>query len=211
MNLNKSLIYLIVGVLVIVGVLGILVLGFVLTEISSAESPVRDIPTVVRKEISQWRDNPLNRIFISNIQSNVERSQMIHDSSQNVNIGNNTTVTGSTINLGTINASVTNTINQLPADDSNQVNPKDLLTQLQTAINSDESLPDDDKADLLEQVQNLAEATQTEELAKKEGIVRKAKKIFDATLKNLPDTAKIVEACSKLLPLILKALGVPVP
>jgi hypothetical protein len=30
-------------------------------------------------------------------------------------------------------------------------------------------------------------------------------------LKGLPDTAKIAEACSKLLPLILKALGMPVP
>jgi len=34
-------------------------------------------------------------------------------------------------------------------------------------------------------------------------------KMFDATLKSLPDTAKIAEACSKLLPLILKALGFP--
>lgn len=136
---------------------------------------------------------------------------MIHDSSQNVNIGDNTTVTGSTINLGTISDSVASIINQLPASDSNQVDLKDLFIQLQTAIESDLSLPDDDKADLLEQVQNLAEATQAEEPAKKEGIVRKAKKIFDATLKNLPDTAKIVEAFSKLLPPILKALGVPFP
>lgn len=194
------------------GVLVILVLGIsVLTEISSAESQVRDIPTVVRQEISQWRDNPLHRIFINNIQSNTESSPMIHDSSQNVNIGDNTTVTGSTINLGTISDSVASIINQLPASDSNQVDLKDLFIQLQTAIESDLSLPDDDKADLLEQVQNLAEATQAEEPAKKEGIVRKAKKIFDATLKNLPDTAKIVEAFSKLLPPILKALGVPFP
>jgi hypothetical protein len=63
---------------------------------------------------------------------------------------------------------------------------------------------------LLEQVQNLAEAKQTEEPAQKEGLARRAKKMFEATLKSLPDTAKIVEASSKLLPLILKALGFPV-
>lgn len=197
---------------VMVGVLGIILLGIaVLTVISSTEFQVKDIPTVVRQEISQWRDNPLHRILINNIQTNTESSPMIHDNSQNINIGSNTSVTGSTINLGTINGSVTNTINQLAASDSNQVNLKDLLTQLQTAINSDKSLPNDDKIDLLEQVQNLADATQAEDPAKREGIVRKAKKIFDATLKNLPDTAKIVEACSKLLPLILKAMGVPLP
>jgi hypothetical protein len=178
----------------------------------STELQEKDLTTAVyQKIVSQWRDNSLAHPISINIQTNTESSQMTHNSSQNVNIGDNTTVTGSTINLGTISGSVASIINQLPASDSNQVNLKDLFTQLQTAIESDLSLPDDDKADLLEQVQNLAEATQTEEPAKKEGIVRKAKKIFDATLKNLPDTAKIVEACSKLLPLILKALGVPVP
>jgi hypothetical protein len=70
-------------------------------------------------------------------------------------------------------------------------------------------LPDGDKADLLEQVQHLAEAKQTAEPAQKEGLVRKAKKMFEVTLQSLPDTAKIAEACSKLLPLILKALGMP--
>jgi hypothetical protein len=33
--------------------------------------------------------------------------------------------------------------------------------------------------------------------------------MFNATLQSLPDTAKIVEACSKLLPMVLKALGFP--
>ena len=56
----------------------------------------------------------------------------------------------------------------------------------------------------------MVEAKQTEEPAKKEGLARKAKKMFEATLKSLPDTAKIVESCSKLLPLILKALGLAV-
>jgi hypothetical protein len=81
---------------------------------------------------------------------------------------------------------------------------------LQQAITSDTDLEETDKADLLEQVQALATAKQTTEPTQKDGIVRKAKKMFEATLKSLPDTAKIVEACSKLLPMILKALGVPV-
>jgi hypothetical protein len=205
MNIKESLLDLIALLLVVI-------LLTVLTVRYSPELPVKDITKAVYQEIvSQLKANTLAHPISINIQTNAESSQMTHDSSQNVSIGNNTTVTGSTINLGTISGSVANTINQLPLSDSNQVNLKDLFTQLQSAIESDLSLPDNDKADLLEEVQNLAEATQTEEPAKKEGIVRRSQKIFDATLKNLPDTAKIAEACSKLLPLILKAMGVPLP
>lgn len=114
------------------------------------------------------------------------------------------------VNLGTISGSVTNTIDQLPdSEEPDEPNIKELLTQLQQAIENDSDLSDPDKADLLEQVQALAEAKQTEEPAKKEGLTRKARKMFEATLSSLPQTASIVEACSKLLPMILKALGLP--
>jgi uncharacterized protein YjbI with pentapeptide repeats len=123
--------------------------------------------------------------------------------------GGNVSVDG-VMNLGTISGQVTNAINQLPEESGSPEQPsfKELLTQLQQAIEADESLAATDKADLLEQVQALAEAKQTEEPAKKEGLVRKAGKMFTATLKGLPDTAKIVEACGKLLPLISQALGI---
>lgn len=117
---------------------------------------------------------------------------------------------GGVVNLGTISGDVTNAIQHLPDTfSSDQPSLKDLLTQLQEVIENDTELTDPDKVDLLEQVQTLAESKQVEEPAKREGLVRKAMKIFDATLKGLPDTAKIVEACSKLLPLILKLLGLP--
>lgn len=133
----------------------------------------------------------------------------------NINTGDNANITGLSsgdgiVNLGIISGNVTNAINQLPdSPEPAQANLKTLLTQLQQAIESDADLDNGDKKDLLEQVQSLAEAKQVEEPEKREGIARKAKKMFDATLKSLPDTAKIVEACSKLLPLILKALGFP--
>ncbi len=119
--------------------------------------------------------------------------------------------TGSTINLGTISGAVTNTINQLPNNqEGEESNLKELLTQLQQAIQTDAELPNPDKEDLLEEVQNLATAGQTETPAEKERLTRKAKKMFDATLDKLPDTAKIAEAVSKLLPIILKILGMSV-
>lgn len=114
------------------------------------------------------------------------------------------------VNLGTISGNVTNTIDGLPdASEPDEPNIKELLIQLQQAIENDSALSDPDKADLLEQVQALAEAKQTEEPAKKEGLTRKARKMFEATLSSLPQTASIIEACSKLLPMILKGLGLP--
>jgi uncharacterized protein YjbI with pentapeptide repeats len=133
----------------------------------------------------------------------------------NIQTGDNASISGLSsgdgiVNLGTIRGNVTNAIHELPdSSESDQPSLKTLLTQLQQAIEADTDLPDPDKADSLEQTQSLAEAKQVEESAKREGIARKAMKMFDATLKSLPDTAKIVEACSKLLPLILKALGFP--
>jgi len=132
-----------------------------------------------------------------------------------INAGDNANVSGlssgdGVMNLGTISGNVTNAINQLSnLSESEQPDLKTLLTQLQQAIQTDTDLLKPDKSDLLEQVQALAEAKQTEEPTKREGITRKAMKMFDATLKSLPETAKIAEACSKLLPLILRALGLP--
>ena len=70
---------------------------------------------------------------------------------------------GSTINLGTISGTVTNTINQLPdRQESEESSLKELLTQLQRSIETDKDLQEPDKADLLEEVKNLAIAEQTE-------------------------------------------------
>lgn len=145
----------------------------------------------------------------------VQGDFMPEDRGIHINTGGNANISGVSsgdgiINLGTISGNVTNAINQLPdSSESEQASLKVLLTQLQEAIETDTNLPDPDKSDLLEQVQSLAEAKQDEEPTKREGIARKAMKMFDATLKSLPETAKIVEACSKLLPLILKSLGIP--
>jgi uncharacterized protein YjbI with pentapeptide repeats len=149
-----------------------------------------------------------------NVQAIAEAKAMNEsaDQNQNFNVGGNFNInaTNAVVNLRDISGKVTNAINQLPdCADSNQPNLKELLSQLQQAIETDADLPDADKADLLEQVQNLTEVKQTEEPEKREGLARKVKKMFEATLKSLPETAKIVEACNKLLPIILKTLGLP--
>ncbi len=156
-----------------------------------------------------------HQIYLKNHLEKIMENQNIStsgnvDASTGARITAGRDITGSTINLGEISGSVSNVVNQLPTSpDPTQPGIKELLIQLQQAIDEDTDLAPEDKADLLDQVKALAEAEQTPEQDKKKGLVRTARKIFDATLKSLPNTANIIEACSKLLPLILKALGLP--
>ena len=171
-------------------------------------------------EITRYREDSANMWEVIKLQAKkpiyvqaIAQAKTMNDStdqSQIFNVGGdfNIDATNAVVNLRDISGTVTNAIKQLPeSSDPDQPDLKQLLMQLKEAIAVDADLPDIDKADLLEQVQLLAEAKQTEEPAKKEGLARKAKKMFGATLKSLPDTAKIVESCNKPLPLILKALG----
>lgn len=131
------------------------------------------------------------------------------DQSQNVTIGGN--VTGSTINLGEISGSVSNAVNQLPnSPDPKQPGIKELLAELQAAIEGDADLPEKGKATALEQVKVLAEVGQDSEQPEKKDLGSRAINLLKGAASFLPDTAKLAEACSKLLPLIAKALGLPV-
>ncbi len=191
--------------------------------LQALEAQYREKLQAKESEIAIYREQNANLWVMINSQTKptiivqaIAQAKAMNDStdqSQNFNVGGNFNInaTNSVVNLRDISGNVTNTINQLPdQSDSDQPNFKELLGQLKAAIESDRLLPDTDKADLLEQVGHLAEAKQTEESAKKEGMVRKAKKMFDATLQSLPATAQIVEASAKLLPLIFKVLGLPV-
>ena len=131
------------------------------------------------------------------------------DKSQTVSIGGN--VTGSTINLGAISGSVSNVVNQLPSapDPAAQPGIKELLIELQAAIESDADLPEKGKVSALEQVKLLAEVAQDPEQLEKKGLGSQAITFFKNAASFLPDTAKLAEACTKLLPLITKALGLP--
>jgi len=119
--------------------------------------------------------------------------------------GESQTMTG--VAIGAISGSVTNTISQLPASsDSNNPGIKELLTQLQAAIESEAELPDEDKVEALEQVQALAEAGQKPEDNILQKSAKTAMKILKGTVSSLPDAAKLADACAKLLPIISKLL-----
>ena len=131
------------------------------------------------------------------------------------NIGNVSGVTGGDVdgvlNLGTISGNVTNAINQLPeSSESNEPGIKDLLLQLKEAIEADTDLPLKGKETALTQVQVLAEVAQNPEQPEKKDMGSQAANFLKGAASFLPDTAKLVEACTKLLPLIGKLLGLPI-
>lgn len=108
-----------------------------------------------------------------------------------------------TVNLGTISGNVSNLINQLPDTLKNDESSlKELLTQLQTAIENEPELPPEDKAEALEQVETLAQAGQNspDGTLKKAG--KTAMKILKGTTAGLSETSNLVQECAKLLPAI---------
>jgi hypothetical protein len=101
-------------------------------------------------------------------------------------------ISGNVINLGEIKGNVTNAINQIPnKEDSGGI--KTLLTQLQEAISADKDLADEDKADALEQVENLAKIALHDKPEEKLTLASKALRALKRIIDNIPTIAKIVE------------------
>ncbi len=112
------------------------------------------------------------------------------------------------INIGTgkdIQINIVNTINQLPESNSQEQEIKELLSQLQDAISNETSLEDEDKSDALEEVNNLADATQNPDEGKKKA--KKAIRILKGIFISLPTATKVVQNLDKLLEAISKLPG----
>jgi len=106
-------------------------------------------------------------------------------------------ISGNVINLGEIKGNVTNAINQIPnKEDSGDI--KTLLTQLQEAISADKELADEDKADALEQVENLAKIAIHDKPEEKSTLASKAIRALKRIIDNIPTITKIVETISKV-------------
>ena len=122
--------------------------------------------------------------------------------------GEDLSMTG--VAMGAISGNVTNTINQLPdSSESDELDMKEVLTELQSAIEADTNLSDEDKAEALEQVKAIAEAGQKPEDGAMQKMANKAMKFLKGTIADLPSTVELVQTCGKLLPLITKFFGLP--
>ena len=120
--------------------------------------------------------------------------------------GETQTLTG--VAIGAISGQVTNTINALPDDPkSDEPTIKELLTELQTAIETDPTLSNDDKTEALEQLKTIIEAGKHPKEGAIQKTVKTAFKILKGTIADLPDTEKLFQVGIKVLPLIAKFFG----
>jgi uncharacterized protein YjbI with pentapeptide repeats len=109
--------------------------------------------------------------------------------------------------MADISGTVTTTINELP-DSSEPDKPglKELLSQLQAAIN-DPNLPDDDKAQALEQIKVLAEAGQNPKNETAQKQAKRAMGFLKVIAEGLPSAAQLVKTCQDILPAIAHYFG----
>jgi len=157
---------------------------------------------------------PVNVIINNEVKSTSQNKVMSDkiDKSRKIEItGGTVTASGAgALSLGDISGTVANEINQL-SDSAKPDEPgiKELLTQLQTAIEAETDLSDDDKAEALEQVKTLAEVGKNPQESTMQKAGKTAMKILKGTIAGLPSAATLVEACSKLLPAIASLLLLP--
>ena len=99
-------------------------------------------------------------------------------------------------------------INELPSSsEPDKPGIKELLIELEAAIEAEPNLTEDDKEDALDQVKSLAEAAQNPNDWGMKKKAKKAGRMLGRIISGIPTAAQLVEACSKLLPLITKAFG----
>lgn len=112
---------------------------------------------------------------------------------------------------GNISGTVTATIGQLQESNAPEAAKlADLLKQLQTAIESDKNLSEDDKAEALEQVKTLAEAGQSPEEGAMQKTAKTAIRVLKGIITDLPAVATIVEVSQKLLPTIAQIFSLSI-
>ncbi|WP_445631989.1 pentapeptide repeat-containing protein [Nostoc sp. DSM 114167] len=163
----------------------------------------------IKEIVSLLANKPIN----VQVDNKVENKNMTNsnDASRKIEIGSvgrDFNASGQALNLGDISGTVTNTINELPASpEPDKPGIKELLTQLQAAIEADTNLPQEDKAEALEQVKALAEAGKNPQEGTMQKAAKTAIKILKGTISSLPSATKLVEQCSNLLPLISNFLG----
>jgi len=107
-----------------------------------------------------------------------------------------------------VGGDVSNIINQLPSSsEPDQPGIKELLLQLQEAIEADLNLSEVDKEDALKQVKDLAEAAQNPNDAEMKNKAKTADRMLARIIKGVPQATKLLEFCNNLLPLITKVFG----
>jgi uncharacterized protein YjbI with pentapeptide repeats len=135
---------------------------------------------------------------ISNVQGNISGLAVA---------GGDQVITGSL--LGVVSGTLSQSLNNLPSEEESPEKPsvKHLLQQLQSAIESDQSLPDDEKADALKQVQAIADGKQQKDKPEGKKMAKNAITFLKGMVSNVP-ASEFGKVAGKLLPLIAGCFGI---
>jgi uncharacterized protein YjbI with pentapeptide repeats len=162
----------------------------------------------MKEIVSLLANRPVNVINKATAESKAMSDSTDQSRNQNLNIGSvgrDFNASGQALNVGNIDISgvVTNTINQLPASpEPDKPGLKELLSQLQAAIEAENHLSDEDKAEALEQVKALAEAGKNPQEATTQKAAKTASTMLKGIFAGLPAAAALLEAWNKLWPAI---------
>lgn len=164
--------------------------------------------------VSQLASRPLGEQPVTiEVKANVDNALMGNNNDQSRKIeigtvGGDLTASGAALNLGEISDTVANTINQISeSSQSEQPSVKQLLQQLHQLFTEDDNLTEEDKAEALEQIQVLAEASQKPDESTMRKAAKTALKVLRGTMSALPPTLAIVKVCQELLPKVAECLG----
>ncbi|MEQ9357216.1 hypothetical protein [Coleofasciculus chthonoplastes] len=116
--------------------------------------------------------------------------------------------TGNIIQSSTVKGNVSAAINELPASkDSEQPGIKELLIQLQTAIETEPSLDDKKKLKALKQVEVLAKAAEIPQEGEKKEQAEDALTMLKGIFSSLHMGATLFLAWNKLKPMLSQLFG----
>ncbi|MDM9385658.1 hypothetical protein QUB80_33930 [Chlorogloeopsis sp. ULAP01] len=157
------------------------------------------------------KDNYISQL-VTTIQTALQQPKFNIQGDTNVSDISGINIQGSSgssvANLGTISGNVSIALNQLPdATDAEKPGIKELLSQLQQEITQSSYLPEENKAEALEQVKALAEAGKNPQESTQQKTAKTAITMLKGIFSGLPAVATLVEAANKLLPAISKLFG----
>ena len=164
----------------------------------------RKLETSTDKLSESFNSNQLN--YQESTMSKSIQDSVMGSNIKNVIAGKIHNLTG--VNLGDVSGNVRIAIGNLSeSSDSSQSSLKELLFQLQNAIEAEAELKTEDKIEALEQLEVLAKAGQNPEDSLLKKSAKTALKIINGTIHELPTMTKLVEECAKLIPAVTSLLG----
>ncbi len=141
---------------------------------------------------------------------NQNRNQAMtgNDHSQNIDVKGDFTVTANNavVSLRDISGQVTNQISEI-GDEPTQAQLKDMLAQLQAAIEGEPNLSEAEKTDALEEVKQIAAAGQAPQDGPMKKAAKRALNVLKGMTVGMGATTNFVTACNGLLPAIALLFG----